>query len=327
MQVSKNLSLNTFNIQRTCVHDGPGIRSTIFFKGCNLRCIWCQNPEMQSFDDKVASDFNYTIDEITEIVLRDIDYYSPTNGGITLSGGEPLLQDPDSLIYLLESLKKEKIKISVETSLHAPWKNISKILPYVDLFLVDLKLVGDEDLHLTLTKQKSTLIHENLQKLLKTKANIKFRMVMVPGLNDTEANIKATSELLKSINYDHIELMKYHNLYEDKATRLGLDIERLHITPEQSIESLQKGAKLFSKHGIEVESTSLETASHKTKTKFTPRVKKIQRDIRGSPRAVCIETSKLKTKYYRKFKGFKKPTPIHRAERLAYMLNNKNVII
>ncbi|TFF87793.1 MAG: 4Fe-4S cluster-binding domain-containing protein [Promethearchaeota archaeon] len=71
MQVSKNLSLNTFNIQRTCVHDGPGIRSTIFFKGCNLRCIWCQNPEMQSFDDKVASDFNYTIDEITEIVLQD----------------------------------------------------------------------------------------------------------------------------------------------------------------------------------------------------------------------------------------------------------------
>ena len=211
MQITQNLK--SYNIQRTCVHDGPGICTTIFFQGCNLRCLWCQNPEAQSFQGNIVPDCNYSIDEILEVLSRDKEYYLSTNGGVTLSGGEPLLQDPNSLIDLLKLLKKDKMKVSAETSLHAPWENIRKIAPYIDLFLVDLKVVGDDDLHVKYTKQDTTLIRSNLKKLLDLGANIKFRMVMLPGLNDSKHNIQAAADFLKSIKHDSIELLKYHNIY------------------------------------------------------------------------------------------------------------------
>ncbi len=322
--MQKTQKLKPFEIQRTCVYDGPGIRTTIFFQGCNLRCLWCQNPEMQSFQGTIAPECNYSIEDIIEIVSRDNDYYISTNGGVTLSGGEPFLQDPDSLISLLNLLKEQNIKVSAETSLHAPWKNISKIAPYIDLFLVDLKVVGDEKLHMEYTKQNSNVIHDNIKKLLELNANIKFRMVMVPGFTDTESNIHATSDFLKSIKYDTIELMKYNNLYEEKVKRFGLDLESLNISTEQSLASIKNGVKLFEKYGIKAENADLD--SSRNQTVFTDRVKKIQKDIRGSKRALCIESGKLKTKYYKKH-GFNKPTPIHRAERLSHVMQNKKIIV
>jgi len=192
--------LNVLKIQRTCVHDGPGIRTTIFFQGCRLRCLWCQNPEALSLKPAPASDGDYSIPEIMEIVLRDKDYYAKTGGGITLSGGDPLLQNPNTLTYLLKLLKDENIHIAVETSLHVPWENVERIASYVDLFLVDLKVVGDEELHKKLTKQDDHLIQSNIKKLIASNAKIKFRMVMVPGYNDAENQIKATADFLKSIH-------------------------------------------------------------------------------------------------------------------------------
>ncbi|MHA1148687.1 MAG: pyruvate formate lyase family protein [Promethearchaeota archaeon] len=317
-------SLKPFNVQRTCVYDGPGIRTTIFFQGCALRCLWCQNPEMQSFETDFAPHCNYSINDLIEVISRDKDYYFSTNGGVTLSGGEPFLQNPESMIHLLELLKKDNIKITVETCLHAPWKNISQIAPYIDLFLVDLKYVGDDKLHYEYTKQDSKLIHSNIQKLLDLNANIKFRMVMVPHYTDNEANIKATADFLKSINYNTIELMKFHNMYEEKVKRFNLDQEPLEITPQQSEEAVEKGVKLFKKYGIRAENTDLD--SKRPQTVFTERVKKIQSDIRKLDRSLCIESAKLKTKFYRKY-GFKTPTPIHRAERLAYLLKHKEPFV
>ncbi len=316
--------LKLFKIQRTCVYDGPGIRTTLFFQGCNLRCVWCQNPEGLTFQGSAVPDCDYTIHDIMEIVSRDKPYYLSTTGGVTLSGGEPLLQDPNALEHLLKLLKKENIRVSAETTLNAPWKNISKFAPYIDLFLVDLKVVGDDNLHVKLTQQDSRLIHENLQKLLALNANIRFRMVMVPGFNDGEKNIQAAAEFLKFINYDAIELMKFHNLYEEKAKKLGLDYASLNITPEQSIASIKNAVGLFGKYGIKATNTDLETDRHKAV--FSPRVLEIQKAIREAPRALCLEACRLKTKYYKK-NGFKKPVPIHRAERLAYLLQNKKVIV
>ena len=106
-QSSHTDKLKVLKIQRTCVHDGPGIRTTIFFQGCGLRCLWCQNPEALSFHPDLVPDRDYSISDIIELVSRDKDYYCKTNGGVTLSGGDPLLQDPDSLIPLLESLRQE----------------------------------------------------------------------------------------------------------------------------------------------------------------------------------------------------------------------------
>ena len=218
MQIAQNNNLTSFNIQRSCVYDGPGIRTTIFFQGCALRCAWCQNPESQSFQNKFITNNFGSIDDLIDIISRDKDYYSSTNGGVTLSGGEPFLQDLFCLRDLLKLLKEKNIKITAETCLHAPWKNIEMIAPFIDLFIIDLKIVGDEDLHLKCTSQNSVLIHENIKKLLELNANIKFRMVMVPGYTDSERNIRATAEYLKSINFGSIELMKYHNLYEEKAS-------------------------------------------------------------------------------------------------------------
>jgi len=322
-EIQASHRLKIFKIQRTCVYDGPGIRTTIFFQGCNLRCAWCQNPESQPFHSDVASDCNYSIDSIMNIVSRDKEYYG-ASGGVTLSGGEPLLQDPDSLIRLLKLLKEEEIPVSAETSLHVPWKTISKVAPYIDLFLVDLKVVGDDDLHKKCTKQDSTLIQVNIKKLLDLDVNIKFRMVMVPGFTDGESNILATADFLHSIKYDAIELMKYHNLYEDKAKRLGLDLVPLNITPEQSLAALKKGVELFKQQCIKAENTELDSVIQKAV--FTPRVERIHKAIRESPRALCMEVSRLKTEFYKK-NGFKKPAPIHRAERLSYVLRNKKTII
>jgi formate C-acetyltransferase len=322
--MQKAQSLKPFEIQRTCVYDGPGIRTTIFFQGCNLRCVWCQNPEGQSIKGNIELDCNYSIDDIIEIISRDKEYYRSTNGGVTLSGGEPLLQDPDDMIRLLKILKKENIKIIAETCLHAPWKHINKIAPYIDLFLIDLKVVGDDELHKKYTRQDSTLIHSNIKKLLELNVNIKFRMVMVPGFTDSDSNIKATSDFLKSINYDTIELMKYHNLYEEKAERLGLNLASLNITPEQALESIKNGVELFKKYKIEATNTDLDTSKYKAD--FTPRVRAIHRAIKGSKRSLCLEVSKLKTQFYKK-NGFSEPTPIHRAKRLSYVLRRKKVIV
>ncbi len=259
-----------------------------------------------------------------EIVLRDKEYYLSTTGGVTLSGGDPLLQDPDALVSLLILLKNANLQVSAETTLHVPWNNISKAAPYIDLFLVDLKVVEDDDLHIKLTKQDSKLVHSNLKKLLDLKAKIKFRMLMVPGYNDGEKNIQATAEFLKSINYDSIELMKFHNLYEEKAKKLGLEFEHLKITPAKAIAAIKNAVELFRKYGIKAENTDLDTSRHKAV--FSPRVLEIQKAIREAPRALSFEVAKLKTKFYRK-NGFKKPNPIHRSERLAYVLQNKTVKI
>jgi formate C-acetyltransferase len=333
MQTARNLDdypieraekLNVVKIQRTCVHDGPGIRTTIFFQGCKLRCLWCQNPEALSLKPDLAPDSNYSIADIMEVVLRDKDYYFKTGGGVTMSGGDPLLQDPDSLIGLLKSLKNENIHLAVETSLHVSWENIERIAPYVDLFLADLKLVGDDDLHKKLTKQDSRLIHSNIRRLIDSKANVKFRMVMVPGYNDGADHIKATADFLKSINYKSIELLKYHNMYEDKAKRLGLVWESLNITPEQSLASVKNAVELFKSLNINAECYDLDASRHQAV--FSNRVYDIQKDIRESDYHLCFEVSKLKTDFYKK-NGFKKPTPIHRAERLSYVLKNKEVIV
>ncbi|MCD6585491.1 MAG: radical SAM protein [Desulfobacteraceae bacterium] len=322
--------LRVLNIQRSCVHDGPGIRTTIFFQGCALRCLWCQNPEALSFQPDIAPDSNYSISDIMEVVLRDKEYYFKTNGGVTLSGGEPLLQDPGSVISLLELLRKEKIHVSAETALHAPWENISKIAPYIDLFLIDLKVVGDDTLHKKYTQQDSKLIHSNISKLidLNADAKIKFRMVIVPGFNDMDSSIKATADFLTSINYNSIELLKYHNMYEEKAKGLRLVQGSLNITPkitpDQSLAAIRSTVELFKSFDINAQYVDLDSFTNKAV--FTRRVYDIQNDIRESDYHLCLEAAKLKTKFYKK-NGFKKPNPIHRSERLSYVLENKEVII
>ncbi|MFY9398504.1 MAG: pyruvate formate lyase family protein [Desulfomonilia bacterium] len=316
--------LNVLKIQRTCVHDGPGIRTTVFFQGCNLRCVWCQNPEALAVHLETAPEERYSIAEIVEVALRDREYYESTGGGVTLSGGEPLLQDMESLLGLLKALAAERIPVCIETALHVPWRRVAKIAPQVQTFLVDLKIVGDEGLHRKLTKQGTALISRNIRKLIDLHPDVRFRMVIVPGYNDRERDIRAAAEYLKSLGHSSIELLKYHNMYEDKARRMGLKVEPLNITPEQSLEAVKRAVELFESSGIRALCRELEAS--RNKAVFSQRVYDIQNAIRQSDRHLCFEVSRLKTDFYKKH-GFSKPVHIHRAERLDYVLKNKSVII
>jgi len=232
------------------------------------------------------------------------------------------LQDAESLLALLRPLKEEGIHISAETALCAPWSTIEALLPYIDLFLVDLKAVGDEA-HRELTGRGSALIHKNLEKLLAAGARVKLRMLMVPGLNDSPAQIEAAATYVKALGFESIELMKYHNMYEGKAERLGLEVPQLGITPDQSLRALKNGIALFGEHGVKAFNDELREGP--AAARFTQRVRRVQDAIRESPRGVCFEVSRLKTEYYKNRGGFQKPTPIHRAERLRYVLRRKTV--
>lgn len=315
--------LRVLKIQRTCVHDGPGIRTTIFFRGCNLRCAWCQNPEALHTQAD-PGDALHTTESIVEIILRDRDYYAETGGGVTLSGGDPLLQNPEALIPLLKRLRDEDIHVTVESSLHVPEAHVEALLPYVSLFLADLKLVGDEALHRKLTRQGYQLIHRNIRTLLTRKARLAFRMVMVPGYNNADEHIAAAAEFLTSHGVHEIELLKYHNMYEDKARRLGLAVTPLNIADEDAVNAVRRARAHFAQLGVHAVCHELDFVRHQAV--FTPRVHAIQKAIRESEYSLCFEVSKLKTAYYKQ-NGFDKPAPVHRAERLAYVLENKQVII
>ncbi|HEY3446370.1 MAG TPA: pyruvate formate lyase family protein [Myxococcales bacterium] len=317
--------LDVLKIQRTCVHDGPGVRTTIFFRGCNLRCLWCQNPEALQADPGTPAEKGPSLEEILEVVGRDREYYRSTGGGVTLSGGDPLVQGEESLVRLLTALKDRGLHVAVETSLHAPARTVARVAPLVDLFLVDLKVVGDDVLHRRLTGQSGTLVASNLRRLVELKANLRFRTVVVPGLNDSEQGVRATAELLRSLGFESIELLEYHDLHVDKARRLSIERASLGlVTPAQSQEAVNVAVARFRAQGIAAHCTAL--GGPRRRASFSPRVHAIRDAIRQSDYHLCLESSKLKTRFYRKH-GFGQPTPIHRARRLAYVLEHKQIAI
>jgi formate C-acetyltransferase len=318
--------LTVAKIQRTCVHDGPGLRSTVFFKGCVLRCLWCQNPETLTAQP-TEGDLLLSAEDIVAELRKDAAYYKATGGGVTLSGGEPLLQPCENLARLLHLLREEGIPVAVETTLHAPWETIEALAPDIGLFLLDFKLIGDSAGHKALTGQDNELIRTNVEKLLALEPlpQVRARMVLVPGKNDSPTQLQAAAEYLKDLGLSEIELLQYHTLHEDKAKRLGFDIPQLGIMPAESLPALKAGAARLRALGMQVHSDSLQ---EKPKPAiFTDRVLRIRDEIRESPREVCFETAHLKTDYYKKYNAFRKPVHIHRAERLYYVLDRRSVKI
>ncbi len=316
--------LSVLNIQRTCVHDGPGIRTTVFFQGCPLRCTWCQNPEAQPYLPPTHPEAGRTVSEILEVVERDAAYYRHTHGGLTLSGGEPLSQDRANLLVLLEAARERGLHVAVETAGDVPWDTFEACLPHVDLFLFDLKAVGDEELHRRLTGTDGRRIVENLVRLLAAGADVQLRMCVVPDLNDTAANLEATASLLKSLGRTSLELMRYYDLHEAKARRLDLDQPPLGIGADRSARALAAAAEVLASLGITTHSSGSE-AGRRAAT-FTRRVHDIQRDIRDAGYAVCLETAGLKTDYH-KAHGFTEPLAVRRASVLRHLLNHKTLTV
>ena len=230
------------NIQRFCIHDGPGIRTTIFFKGCNLRCPWCSNPENINFNIEKYNDNGieglygkeYTLDELYEIIIRDKQYYE--DGGVTFSGGECLWQF-EKIEPLLKRLKENNINICIETALMVPRNFLEIAIKYVDYYFIDIKVLKGDCIDSI--KIDTNLFLENLDIVLNSNKDIVFRMPLVSGYTYTEENISEVEKLLKDKKIKNLELFTIHRLGESKYKSLGLEMPVFDDIPEEEIELLK----------------------------------------------------------------------------------------
>ena len=218
-----------FDIQRYSIHDGIGIRTIVFLKGCALRCRWCCNPESQSYEIETMTQNgrpktcgqDVTVREVMQTVRRDMPYYSRSDGGLTLSGGESLLQ-PEFATALLMAGKELEINTAMESMGFAEYSTIEKLLPYLDTYLMDIKHM-DPAKHREWCGKENTLMVENAMKIAKSgQTQLIIRVPVIPGFNDTEAEISAIARYASSLpGVAEIHLLPYHNYGEGKYTALG----------------------------------------------------------------------------------------------------------
>ena len=238
-----------FDIQRAALHDGPGVRTVVFLKGCYLRCKWCHNPESWSPEPQVAaqpdSSGQYrtfgrimSVDEVMQIVLRDRVYYEASGGGITLSGGEPTLQF-EFCKALLRAAREHAIPTCLDTSGHDKPEDFAELLPLVDLFLYDYKLTSTES-HLRWTGAGNELILGNLDFLYHSGAAILLRCPILPGINDSLEHLEGIAALKRKYpRLRGIEILPYHDIGQYKFGLLGMNHPSLHISVPTEEEQLR----------------------------------------------------------------------------------------
>ena len=291
-----------FDIQRFSIHDGPGIRTIVFLKGCPLHCFWCQNPEgihlkpeIMFFPDRcigcgrclevcpegahVIVDGTHvylrdkcvvcgkctetcyagalmltgrlmTVDEVIEEVLRDRIFYEMSNGGVTLSGGDPVVQ-LDFSRAILERCKAEGLHTAIETAANCRWNDLDALLPVTDLIMMDIKHL-DPDKHREVTGVSNDLILENVRRLAQTGKPLIIRVPVVPTVDDTPEEIEAIAQFVRSFpNLQYLELLPFHRLGQSKYHALGFNYHASHLrTPTK--DKMRELATKAEKFGIEV---------------------------------------------------------------------------
>ena len=288
-----------FNIQRFSLHDGPGIRTTIFFKGCPLKCLWCQNPEGLSISNEIfqysakcigcksclescpegaisfdgqdvvidrhicklcmicadncptgaleALGMEMTIKEITDETLKDRVIFEESGGGVTLSGGEPLMQ-LDFVTELLKTMKELNINTAVETSGFVSMEALKKVSPWTDLFLYDLKLL-DPERSKEYTGISSKTIIDNLKYLAQNGSQLIIRMPLVPGINDHHDHLRLMAVTLKENGINELELIPYHSLGANKYRGLNMEYQLQELEPP-SKKQMAVARDIFLSEGI-----------------------------------------------------------------------------
>lgn len=291
------------NIQGYSIHDGPGIRTTVFLKGCNLACQWCSNPECISLYPEVglitalctkcgrcadvcpqkAIAFQtdglpcinrqrctacgecvpvcnpkalvvygreMSVEEVFAEVSRDCMFYQATNGGVTASGGEPLLY-PDFVCSLFDECHKAGIHTCLETAGYAPASVLRQVLPSTDYVLYDLKHL-DSNAHRRFTGKPNSLVLSNAKLVVESGVEALFRMPLIPGINDSLQNIQETVAFLKGLGSSahRIELMPYHRLGESKYKALDMPYPMHGLLPPEA-SHIESARKAFEECGIQ----------------------------------------------------------------------------
>jgi pyruvate formate lyase activating enzyme len=290
-----------FDIKRYAINDGPGIRTSVFLKGCPLKCWWCHNPEGQSRNSQLIYRLNrckasqacvkacplgaiswkdgpvtdwqacdqcgkcaqvcyagaremigreINVEALIAELERDIPFYDQSGGGVTFTGGEPMLQ----LKFLQASLlacKKQKIHTTVDTCGYTAWENFISILPLVDVFLFDIKLI-DQARHKKYTSVSNKKILDNLRKLSREMAQVIVRIPLIPGVNDDNENLMLCVNYLRSLpNLVGLEIMPYHETGVAKYQALGMPYKMDNTTPPTR-ERINQIEELFSSNGLRV---------------------------------------------------------------------------
>jgi pyruvate formate lyase activating enzyme len=273
-----------FDVKRFAVHDGPGIRTTVFFKGCPLGCWWCHNPESrsagiqtsmksirledQTFSCEEITGRVMTVEDVLEEVERDNAFYQSSGGGVTLSGGEPLFQ-PEFCVNLLKTLKQSGLHTALDTTGFATPEVIREVIPLTDLFLFDLKLM-DEAKHLQFTGEGNRLILDNLKLIAASGKRFVIRFPVIPGITDSGANIEAMIVFLQKLLDDFkptvkcsnrlsdkeslgisVDLLPYHTIAKNKYPRFGIE-NRMEKIGELKQEQLDRIAAKLEQAGFEV---------------------------------------------------------------------------
>lgn len=264
-----NVTGTIFDLKKYAIHDGPGIRTTVFFKGCPLSCWWCHNPEArdpkpQPVDSKRIRVRKYVLDPsregtigyevgvgyLLEEIEKDRIFYEQSGGGVTFSGGEPLMQ-LDFLAALLLGCRDAGIRTAVDTSGYAPWEAFEGIIEDVDLFLYDLKLI-DEAAHTEYTGMSNELILDNLVRLIREGCSVVPRIPLIPGVTDTVDNLRSIAEFISGLDgIDEVSLLPYNTIAEDKFERFRISNKLGHLE-RQSPESLEQAGRLFENIGCSV---------------------------------------------------------------------------
>jgi pyruvate formate lyase activating enzyme len=259
-----------FDLKKYAIHDGPGIRTTVFFKGCPLECWWCHNPEGRNPDpeeiDKGGEGkrrgymgdpgggetigYEITVGELAHEIEKDRIFYDQSGGGVTFSGGEPLMQI-EFLSDLLEVSMTRGIGTAVDTSGYVPWERFERVLGLVDIYLYDIKLL-DNGLHEKYTGVSNRLILDNVKRLHGEGAGILPRIPLIPGVTDTGENLDALISFLSNLDgIDEVSILPYNKIAEDKFRRFGLT-NRLGRLPMHTVAELAAIGKRFEESGYRV---------------------------------------------------------------------------
>lgn len=256
-----------FDIKRFAVHDGSGIRQTIFFKGCPLKCWWCHNPESQSpnveqyektlkaenITKKQSQNVGYTIstDELLLKIKADISFFDESGGGVTFSGGEPMLQH-DFLLDILQKCKQEGIHTAVDTTGYCSEKALETILPYTDLFLYDIKHL-DNKIHIAQTGVSVLPILRNFQKILNSQKTIIVRYPLIPGINDSIEYCEKLKNYLFQYKekIESIDILPFHKISDHKYDRMNI-MNKMKNVDLHTNEYVKDIEKYFISHGFRV---------------------------------------------------------------------------